>query len=68
MDAVKGGESVDSADCDHGIVDHMKLVREFGINGTPALILDDGRLVSGYVPPKKLLSIMNGETAFTSRR
>ncbi|SCZ49702.1 DsbC family protein [Thiohalomonas denitrificans] len=68
MDSAKSGGKVEAADCDHGIEEHMKLVRELGINGTPALILDDGRLIGGYVPPKKLLPMLEGNTAVPGRR
>ncbi|WP_303901019.1 DsbC family protein [Thiohalomonas denitrificans] len=68
MDVAKSGGTVESADCDHGIEEHMKLVRELGINGTPALLLDDGRLIGGYVPPKQLLPMLEGKTAVPGRR
>ena len=61
MDKAKGGGKVESADCNHGIKEHMKLVRELGVTGTPALILEDGRIIGGYVPPKKLSSMLEGK-------
>ncbi len=36
------------------VADHYALGERFGINGTPALITPDGRLVPGYLPPAEL--------------
>ncbi|WIO75136.1 DsbC family protein [Porticoccaceae bacterium LTM1] len=40
------------------IEEHMKLVREMGINATPAIILGDGTLVSGYRRASQLKQIL----------
>ena len=32
----------------------MELGRMFGLQGTPALILDDGEMIPGYVPADRL--------------
>ncbi|PMM03673.1 thiol:disulfide interchange protein [Vibrio kanaloae] len=37
------------------IVKQYQLGRELGINGTPAIVLESGELVSGYLPPAQLL-------------
>ena len=29
--------------------------REVGLNGTPAILLDDGTLIGGYLPPDQLM-------------
>jgi thiol:disulfide interchange protein DsbC len=45
----------ESKSCDASIVrDHYELGHEVGLSGTPALVLDDGTLISGYVPPAEL--------------
>ena len=36
------------------INDSMALVRKLGLNGTPALVLEDGTLIPGYMPADKL--------------
>ncbi|PHS70184.1 MAG: disulfide bond formation protein DsbC [Cycloclasticus sp.] len=41
--------------CDNPIDEHMKLAQAFGINGTPAIIADDGTMVPGFVPAKELV-------------
>ncbi len=37
--------------------------RMMGVNGTPAIITDQGRLIPGYLPPAALLSLLNQEMA-----
>lgn len=45
----------ESASCDASIVqDHFALGQDIGLRGTPALVLEDGTLISGYVPPAEL--------------
>ncbi|HZD52747.1 MAG TPA: DsbC family protein [Woeseiaceae bacterium] len=45
----------ESKRCDASIVqDHFELGHEVGLRGTPALVLEDGSLISGYVPPAEL--------------
>ena len=44
-----------SASCESSIVqDHYTMGRDVGLNGTPAIVLDDGTLISGYLPPDQL--------------
>ena len=34
------------------------LGQRLGVNGTPALVLQDGRMVPGYVPPAELAGLL----------
>ena len=44
-----------SATCDSSAVqDHYVAGRDAGLSGTPAIVLDDGTLISGYLPPDQL--------------
>lgn len=44
-----------SATCDSTAVQsHYVLGRDVGLSGTPAIVLDDGTLISGYLPPDQL--------------
>ena len=54
MDEAKAGRSVSSRTCDNPVAEHYALGQSFSIQGTPALVLDDGEVVPGYVPPVKL--------------
>ena len=38
---------------------HYALGRDFGLQGTPAIVLADGELISGYVPPGDLAQHLN---------
>ncbi|MDJ0955547.1 MAG: DsbC family protein [Arenicellales bacterium] len=53
--AKEGGE-VPFKDCANPVQGHYELGQEIGIRGTPAIILDDGRMIGGYVPPEQLFS------------
>jgi thiol:disulfide interchange protein DsbC len=45
----------ESATCDASIVQqHYGLGRDVGLTGTPAIVLEDGTLISGYLPPDQL--------------
>ena len=56
LDIAKAGGEVDEKTCNNPIKEHMALARELGIRGTPAIILEDGMLLPGYVPVKKLVA------------
>ncbi len=51
-------EEYKSKDCDHPIKDHMAEARKVGVKGTPTLVLEGGRVIPGYVEPKRLLTIL----------
>ncbi|HEY0719724.1 MAG TPA: DsbC family protein [Gammaproteobacteria bacterium] len=60
MDMAKSDKPVsDSASCDAPIKQQMALAESFGVNGTPAIVLEDGRLIPGYLPPQQLLAEIN---------
>lgn len=45
----------ESTECDASIVQHhYAMGREVGLSGTPAIVLEDGTLISGYLPPDQL--------------
>ena len=45
----------DTATCDASAVQrHYVIGRDVGLSGTPAIVLDDGTLIAGYVPPEQL--------------
>lgn len=48
-------KNFDSRDCDSSIVSaHYAVGQDVGLRGTPAIVLEDGTLFSGYLPPKQL--------------
>ena len=56
LDTAKSGGEVEDKSCDNPIKDHLKIARELGVRGTPAILLEDGRLLPGYVPVDKLVA------------
>lgn len=58
MDNAKLKQEFGTDSCDDPIAEHMKLVREFGIKGTPALILESGRLIQSFVKPSDLVEVL----------
>ncbi|MBF0469898.1 MAG: DsbC family protein [Gammaproteobacteria bacterium] len=61
MDEAKGGGSVESEPCAHPVDSHLALGEEFGVTGTPALVLESGELIPGYLPPKRLLKLLESK-------
>ena len=49
--------------CEDPLVDHMRLVRDFGLSGTPAIIFASGRLLPGYVEPARLIKMLEADAA-----
>lgn len=46
-------------ECDASIVqDHYVMGRDVGLSGTPAIVLDDGTLIAGYLAPDQLLATL----------
>ncbi|MGB0495830.1 MAG: thioredoxin fold domain-containing protein, partial [Kangiellaceae bacterium] len=55
MNDAKLKRKFSDATCTNPLDSQYKLTREFGLSGTPALILPDGELISGYVPHADLI-------------
>ena len=58
LDIAKAGGEVEDKTCDNPIGEHLKVARELGVRGTPAIMLEDGQMLPGYVPYNKLLAQM----------
>ena len=56
LDIAKSGGEVEEKTCDNPIKDHLELARELGVRGTPAIILENGEMLPGYVPVAKLVA------------
>ena len=61
MTDAKAGKEIDLKTCDNPVMDHMQLGELLGVSGTPALVLDDGEMVPGYVPPKRLAALFQAK-------
>lgn len=51
---LKARESIPPATCDNPVADQYQLGREMGVTGTPAIVLEDGSLLPGYMPAADL--------------
>jgi thiol:disulfide interchange protein DsbC len=65
LDTVKAGGQIEAKTCANPVAEHLSLARSLGVNGTPAIILEDGELLPGYVPEKTLAAKLNSETLST---
>jgi len=62
MSAAKRQESLSgAADCDNPVEAQYHLGLELGVQGTPAIVMPDGRLVPGYVPAERLAAMLGIE-------
>ncbi len=59
MDKAKAGEEVEPKKCDNPVSKHQMMANQIGIRGTPAIMLEDGQLMPGYVPSSKLIQQLN---------
>ena len=61
LDKAKSGQSVETKKCDNPINQHQALASQLGIRGTPAIMLESGQLMPGYVPAAKLIQQMDSK-------
>ena len=55
LTAAKTDKTFETHSCDASIVSkHYAMGQDVGLRGTPAIVLEDGTLFSGYLPPKQL--------------
>lgn len=57
----KAGVQVAANTCENPIEGHFEAGRKLGVNGTPALFMESGELLPGYIPPKRLKQILDGQ-------
>jgi thiol:disulfide interchange protein DsbC len=55
---VKNGESIEALACDSPVMSQFALGQKVGVTGTPALVLEDGSLVPGYMPAARLAQML----------
>lgn len=55
MTASKQGRSVEPAECDDPVAEQYELGAAMQIRGTPAIILENGEIVAGYLPASALI-------------
>ncbi len=55
----KAGKAIEDKTCDNPLQEHMLLGQAMGVTGTPAIVLEDGELLPGYVPAKRMSEFLN---------
>jgi thiol:disulfide interchange protein DsbC len=55
---LKSDKTVPFKDCKNPVADQYALGNEFGVRGTPALVLMDGTMIPGYKPAEELLELL----------
>jgi thiol:disulfide interchange protein DsbC len=55
----KEGGVVTPKTCDDPVKEQFELGKSIGITGTPTLILENGKILPGYVPAAQLIKILN---------
>lgn len=63
MTQAKKGEQVKMAKCDNPVASQYELGQSIGLRGTPAIITEDGMMIPGYVPPDKLVRMLDAKRA-----
>jgi len=55
----KAGGKIDDKTCDNPVQSHMMMGYQVGVTGTPTLVLEDGSVMPGYVPPRQLSVLLD---------
>jgi len=56
----KAGKAIPEARCDAPVQAQFRLGEAFGVRGTPAIYLENGDEIGGYVPAPRLIQILEG--------
>lgn len=57
----KNGQNLPIRDCETPVMAHYELGNQLGIQGTPALVFPDGRLIPGYMEAPRLAAMLGIE-------
>lgn len=63
FDKAMNGDAVPAASCNTDISKHYALGVQYGIQGTPAILLENGMMIPGYQSPKELSTLLNQQDA-----
>jgi thiol:disulfide interchange protein DsbC len=55
MTDAKNGKRIAKKSCNNPVKEQFALGRSVGVRGTPSLILENGEMIPGYMPPAELL-------------
>ena len=63
MTDAKAGRAVKPARCDNPVSAHYEAGQAIGVRGTPAIVLESGAVIPGYVEPQELLGRLEERTS-----
>jgi thiol:disulfide interchange protein DsbC len=66
MTKAKSGAEIEAKECDNPVKAQMELGQAVGVTGTPALFLENGEMLPGYVPAANLAALLRTKTAHAS--
>jgi len=55
---LKAGQQIPELECKNPVADHFQLGQEVGVRGTPAIVLEDGTMLPGYLPADELAATL----------
>jgi thiol:disulfide interchange protein DsbC len=58
MTRAKAGQEIEMKDCENPVDQEYALGQELGVTGTPAIFLESGDLIPGYVPADRMAAIL----------
>lgn len=58
MTQAKRGENIERKTCDNPVQAQYELGQKLGVRGTPSLVLEDGEMIPGYLPPTQLAQLL----------
>jgi thiol:disulfide interchange protein DsbC len=61
MTDAKAGKPIEARTCENPVTAHMQLGEQLNISGTPALVLDNGEMLPGYVPANRLSAALKAQ-------
>ncbi|MET0065028.1 MAG: DsbC family protein [Candidatus Thiodiazotropha sp.] len=58
MTLAKAGDEIEKKQCDNPVKQHYELGKDLGVTGTPAIFLESGDMLPGYMPAQKMNQIL----------
>ncbi|OMQ22194.1 bifunctional protein-disulfide isomerase/oxidoreductase DsbC [Serratia oryzae] len=68
FDAALKGDAISPATCKTDISKHYALGVQFGVQGTPAIVLQNGMLIPGYQGPKEMAAMLDAHAASAAKK
>ena len=63
MTDAKAGRSIEPRSCANPVREQYEAGKAIGVNGTPAIVLESGEMIPGYIPPDELANRLGGRTS-----